>query len=599
MKQVIAFLFVMLTCRIVSAQEIQAQADPVVEVGGRGTIKVQVTSESTASDPSLAMAPNLAIIGQPGMFQMDLRGMANKQILIATFTVVGKTPGLVVVTPSAVINGKRQMGKQIEVKVVPAGSGVKNKPQQPPAFQFPFGPGFDPFKDFFNNEPDEPTPKVQKTPTDPKLGLDYAPAPIAFLRATLDKTRAVVGEQVMLEIDLYVDADYPDPEMSDAHEASVSKFIRRSMIDETRSFDVLGYAKVANETYRVTRIRRAALFPIEAGDLEIGAMQVSMNIGRKPVPRTTDVLTVHVAEPPMEGRPPGYVVGTVGTYELKAEVTPREVKRGGVVSVRFELTGQGNVPSVLPVPVRADLEWLEPNVHDQIGRLDTERWGGMRTFNYVVRMKKEGDVDLGRIVLPFWNPVKLAYETAGVELGSIHVLPGALEDDNPQSKLPELPAPRASLAGSRVHRHLDDSPFFWGALLAPALVFASAAGARTALRKTKEAMEKRNRSPMRELARRTDAARAACDEKDARAADAAIVRLLEQAALAKHDVNVRGGTKSEAQRALEDAGVKEDVAKELIAILRACEDARFSPDDAGIDHARERFERACKVVEDL
>jgi hypothetical protein len=242
---------------------------------------------------------------------------------------------------------------------------------------------------------------------------------------------------------------------------------------------------------------------------------------------------------------------------------------------------------------------MEPEVHDQVGRLAADRWGGIRTFDYVVRMKKEGDVDLGSIALPFWNPEKKVYETARTELGSIHVTPGAYDDDTARDKLPELGAAKASLAGTSIRKHIDDSPFFWAGLLAPLAIFVSAAGARTAMQKTKEAIAKLGASPMRELARRMETAKIACSNSDAGAADAAIVRVLEQAAVAKRDVNVRGGTKSEATSLLEEAGVKSDTAKELVAILLECEDARFSPDAGDMNNAKKRFERAQKVVEAL
>jgi hypothetical protein len=596
-----ALFAVALGARNASAQtapEIEVQADPVVEVGATATVKLQVSAQETPSDPALTASANVAVVGQSSVFQMDLRGMTSKQILVVTFTVQGKSIGNAVVTPSVVVGGRKYTGRPTPIKVVAAGTGPRKPAPQAPVFPFPFGPGFDPFRDLFDD--DEPSARLQnQTPTDPKLGLDFAPAPIAFLHASTDKRRAVVGEQVILEIDLYVEAERPNPDLSDSHEPTLSRFIRRTMIDDARPPDVLGLARVGGGLYRVTRIRRAALFPLEAGDLEIGPMQLTMTVGRRAFPRTTDPITIHVTEPPSEGRPTGYVLGHVGEFTLQAEVTPREVKRGDVVSVRLELGGKGNLPASLPTPVRADVEWMEPEVHDQVGRLDVDHWGGKRTFNYVVRMKKEGDIDLGAITLPFWNPEKHAYEIARAELGKIHVSPGALSEDEQPSKLPELPPLKASLAGSKIKKHIDDSPLFWGALLAPVAIFVSAAGARSAMQKTKEAIAKRSASPARELARRIEAAKNACAGTDARAADAAVVRVLEQAAIVKHDVNVRGITSSEAVRALEQAGARTEVARELVATIRACEDARFSPDGGGIDAARERWERAQKVVEDL
>src|SRR5581483_10698402 len=230
---------------------------------------------------------------------------------------------------------------------------------------------------------------------DPKLSLENAPAPTAFLRATTDKKSAVVGEQVILEIDLYSEAGLPEPDFNDPHEASTPQFVRRSlMIDDTKP-EKLGQATAGGKLWDVKRIRRAALFPLEAGELTISAMSMNMISIRGRGVRMSDPISIHVEEPPKQGRPSNYALGDVGAYTLTAEVTPREVKRGDVVSVRMELSGKGNVPAAIPLPTRAGIEWMDSEVHEKIGRLDVDHWGGTRALTYVVKMKKEGDIDLG------------------------------------------------------------------------------------------------------------------------------------------------------------------------------------------------------------
>jgi hypothetical protein len=591
MKRLLFFLFAtLLVVRSARADTptFVVQADPQLEVGANGTLKIQVNGKETADDPQLAATSNIILASRPSTFLLAIQ---NQQMMTASWSIRGKAVGTVTVTPSVLYGGKRINGKAVTIKIVPS-TGPKPGTSSNPTFQFSF-----PFPGMIADD-DEPTPAPRPT-TDPLLALESAPAPTAFIRATIDKKNAVVGEQVILEVELYTEAGIPEPDFTDPHEASTPKFVRHSLMKDDTKQEKLGNAVVGGRIWEVKRIRRAALFPLEAGELQIGAMQMKMISTRGHGVRLSDPLTVHVVEPPAQGRPTGYALGDVGDYTLAAEVSPREVKRGEVVSVRVELAGNGNVPSAIPLPARKGIEWMDSEVHDQVGRVDVDHWGGTKTLIYVVRMLEEGDVALGDIALPVWNPQKNAYDDLRAPLGSIHVLPGTLPADMASAELPPLPPARGSLAGVAARKHLDDSPLFWLGLLAPAAIFASATGARTAMRRARERLSARAISPERELARRTRDAEDACTATDARAADAAIIRVLEQAVIAKRAVNVRGVTKDEAVRALEKAGTKAEIARELTSVLRECEEARFSMSEEGMEPARERWSRARKAMESL
>jgi hypothetical protein len=275
------------------------------------------------------------------------------------------------------------------------------------------------------------------------------------------------------------------------------------------------------------------------------------------------------------------------------------VKRGDVVSVTVDLGGVGNVPDRITVPARSGVEWLEPEVHEKVGRVDPDRWGGSRTMTWVVRMLSEGNIDLGELALPYWDPQRKVYETARATLGSIEVLPGTAPATSASSKLPDLPGARASLSRATARGHTDDSPWFWGFLVAPALVLASAAGARAAGKRVSERLAARSVSPARELERRVREADDACKGSDARAVDTAIVRALEHATVARRGVNVRGSTRVLAEKKLTDAGIDGAIAADLLSIVASCEEARFSPDGSKVEAARERWKRARRVLESL
>jgi hypothetical protein len=247
-------------------------------------------------------------------------------------------------------------------------------------------------------------------------------------------------------------------------------------------------------------------------------------------------------------------------------------------------------------------------VHEQLGSVgrEADTFGGRRAFDYVVRVRRAGDVDLGEVSLPFWDPDQKRYVVARATLGTVHVKPAAAApaasaDAPEQEMLPGLPPPRDTLEGTAPsHAHPDDSRLYWllGVGAWPAM-FGMAVAGRAAGRRILQAWRSRRASPATDLKDRVTAANAACHGQDARAADAAIAHALEAAAIAHAGVNVRGAVGDEVIHRLEDAGVARDAASRIAELLRECEAARFAPDAADVPSARDRWLRAQGAIRQL
>jgi hypothetical protein len=220
----------------------------------------------------------------------------------------------------------------------------------------------------------------------------------------------------------------------------------------------------------------------------------------------------------------------------------------------------------------------------------------------VVRFRRAGDVDLGAISLPFWDPDQKKYDVARASLGVVHVSPSPSADVLPAASSSELlsglPAPRDALEKAPVARaHWDDSPLFWFAAVAGwPLVLGAAVGSSVATRRLVRTWRGRRTSPAAELRGRVAAARAACRGHDARTADAATARALEAASVATAGVSIRGAVGDEIVQRLEGAGVDRQAASRVAELLRECEVARFAPEAADVAQARERWDRAQKAI---
>jgi hypothetical protein len=566
----------------------------IVEVGGTVVYSLQ----------AMAVDADAPVDPQPGAIQgFSLRSTASgpsqmitisngvqtvSSGLVTSWTLRAERIGTFTLGPASVkVGATRRTAATVKVTVVPRGQAPKRADP------------FDAFRGLFDFDDDHPAPAPAAVPPDPKLALDAARARVAFLHATIDKKRVVVGEQVTLTIYLYEDPYERQMQPQDVHEPTATDFLKRPLLeDESRALN-LGTAMVGDRQWSVKLVRKTALFPLKAGRLTIEPMSMSLPQARVGL-RESERLTVDVAEPPLEGRPPGYALGDVGDMSLSATVTPRSIEQNGAVGVTVELRGTGNLPAQLTMPVAPGIEWLDAQSREKLGAQASDRFGGTRIFSYVARLHKDGAIDLGNVTLPFFDPDKRAYGVARASLGIVDVKKGTAREARPSDEdaiLQGLPRERRVLEGARPETFLADRPAYWALLFgSPALCAIAIAGERL-VRRIRERHAATSSSPERRARDRRAEAESACEGDDGARAMGAIARAVEAAVLAETGVNVRGGASDTITKELEDAGVADPAA--VVGILRECEDARFSPDRVRVEDARAAWERAKKTLAGL
>jgi hypothetical protein len=600
------FVLALFVTRSAHAQRIEMNATvdvDTVEVGETLTYVQQVMSHNgpAPNDPKPGPIPGFTLVGvssAPVHMRMNVNGEADEVSgLVTSWTLRADKVGSFVLGPALITLGSsRRSAGVVRVRVVERGRGGGARPRNRPAVD-PFGgpSPLDPFKSLFDFGDDdrraEPTP-VQSA--DPKLAMAEPRAPVAFLHATLDKPNAVVGEQVTLAVYLYEDPYARQGRPGDVHEATANEFVKRSLMeDESRAVGA-GTALVGGKLWNVKLIRKSALFPLKTGHLAIEPMSLTLPQARVGL-RASETVFVDVVEPPIAGRPAGYAVGDVGDMALQATVTPRAIPRDGAIGVVIELRGTGNLPSQLAVPAMPGVEWLEPTLRDKLGLVAADKFGGTRTFSYVVRVHKEGAVDLGEVRLPYYDADKRTFAVARATIGIVNVANGPGRDagaDAPEVVLAGMPKERRILEGARAQTYVAERPLYWAALFGSPLACALVLGAHGLVGRWRE--RRAAASPSSESIAKTRRAEAeeACRGSDGKAAMGAIARAIEADVLARSGVNLRGAAGEAGKTELEEAGVDATKAAEVVALLRRCEDARFSPDGVDMETARETWASA-------
>jgi hypothetical protein len=579
-----------------------------VEVGEPFSVTLTVTVDSSApspSDPVLPL-PNGLHAGPPSVSSQTQISIVNghmsrKSGITAAWQVVATREGAFGIGPPSVTwNGRKVQANGMRVVVHPASPGGRQRHAAPSPNPFdPFGGMFPKLPGIFDTP--QPEPQAEPAP-DPELALDAPLDPKVFLRSVVDQKNPVVGEQVTLTI--YVYARPTGLELTDLHEPSIPDFYRRDLLSphnqpEPRPVSIGGVIWRAQPIYKV------ALFPLKSGEIEIGPMQGTI-IGRGSglnAVRASQPIKVFVSEPPAKARPVGYQMGDVGNYTLTATVEPRKSEVGGAVAVTLTLAGVGNVPNAVKIPTSSALEWLEPQVREDI-EVENGKVRGSRTFSYVARPKTAGTVELGEATLPYWNPDRKVYDIARAYLGKIEVAPDAAKS---ASKEPEPPHdPWASLGKERDHPGgykraalpLTERPFYWlGLFGAPLAVVASSLGSR-GVRRLRARFATKRRSAERGIDQALTEARGAAKADNRAGALGPLERALYQAIERVTGLKARALLLDDVPAALEARGVDAELAAEIKNVLASLEGARFVPDVAA-PSAHGLFERAESVVRKL
>jgi len=602
--------FVLLLPRLARADDPEMSASVDTQHLGVGEImrlSVRVaSSHGQPGHPSPGTTTGFTVIGtssSPSQQVTITNGrMTSQRGLDVAWSLRADKAGTWMVGPVSVqIGAQTYRAGPIRITVAPAGQGP---PRAAPDPYDPFG-AVDPLQHLLDSLNGQPQP--QAYPTDPKLAMDAARGTVAFLHATTDITSAVVGQQVTVSMYLYTDPNARDPGMVDVHEATAADFVKRPLFEDDNSDHNVSRALVDGHVYLVRLLRRWALFPIKAGDLTVSAMDLTLQRNRSTgdPKRESEVLTIHVTEPPTDHRPPGYMLGDVGSFTLSSDVTPRDIEEDSAIGVTLTLSGTGNLPAMITPPAEAGLEWLPPEVHEKVGGTKGDKFGGSRTFAYVVRIHKTGDVSLGLIHIPFWDPTANKYDVARANLGVVTVHPRT----TPKPTADQAPDPFAALPDVRTQmggtlpaaRHLaeDRASLFWLALGATPFSFVFFAAASSLVSRVRERRESIAASPETELKTKLSAAERAARTDDARVLSAATARALEAATVVYANVLVRDARGGEAARRLVDAGVAEELAGKVESLLADCEAARFSPDAPLLTDARERWAAAKRTINAL
>src|SRR3989339_38775 len=210
-----------------------------------------------------------------------------------------------------------------------------------------------------------------------------------FLVVKTDKNKIYLGEPLHVKIYLYVNGvSVRDPQMPRIEGAgfTVGEFDKRTQSQQI--IEGVRYDVVEHSVF---------LYPTRTGTLELGPVKLDCNLlvksnqqtkrrsfgsffddeffdgifdsyRRVPITVESGKGVINVLELPQEGKPADFS-GGVGSYDFNVQVSPTDVKEGDPITLKMNVSGQGNINSVNFPKIKEtnELKLYEPQISQNNG----------------------------------------------------------------------------------------------------------------------------------------------------------------------------------------------------------------------------------------
>lgn len=600
-----------------------------VQLGDTVTLTVQLSGGEGAmnADLELPPMPQFEILSRHNStsMRMSLSGGQAQVVRSRVLTVVlqpKQTGNLRIAPVLAHVGGRTFKTGELSLRVVAADPNARRQPPRAQPQQQP-----DPFAQFFGGQnpfagmPGSDGSDDDGDPFEQFFGQGQGPPKDSdlFLRTTVDKKQAYLGEQVTFSIYLFARVD-----VSRVDNPKMPKLDAFWAEDIDSPTNISGDVKTVNGIpYRVYMLKRRALFPLKAGKQTIDPVEVDVVSGLSlfgnghTSHRTSQGLEVQVLPLPA-GAPAGFATTNVGQWRVQLATNPPVAGPvsgtvGQPVTVDVTVEGFGNLRNLTLPKLAAPrgLRVYDPTTTDKV-QIVKNRFGGKRVLEYIVMPEQTGSFEIPPVELPYFNPQSQKYEVARSEPIKLQIgtAAGGAVAQGPNGAVVNPSAGQNVLGGNLarpIHtrgalsegaRPLWNAPWFVPVLLLPfAVLFGGAAFTGIKSRATREDPTRKVRTAHSRARKRFKGAEALLEAGDANAYYGAVAKGLNDYLSDKLGFAAAGLTRDELGRRLLLAGASAQNVGEVNAVFEACDVGRFAP--GSTQGRRDVLEQAASAVEAL
>lgn len=451
-----------------------------------------------------------------------------------------------------------------------------------------------------------------------------------FIKVTVDKTEARVGEQITAYYKLYTRIPM---------EVNLTKLPDLNNF-WTQDFEIPSPPKPRREIldgveYQVFTIKKSALFPTRTGELLLDPAEgegTARLIKEVKVKRRNPLADIFEDDPffsqgfgsllmddPMfndgffntyqyedvpvklksapvkiivdsalaENKPSSYA-GAVGQYKLESKINGAELTTDDVATLTLTIRGSGNLKLITPPELNLadNVEQFDPLEYDSITSKKNDKISGYKTIKYRFTPQAAGKLRIPAIEFTYYNPETKSYETSSTPEYTLTVKPGK----NPvASNKVKLPSDIHDIADERT-RLFEDTNFllpktigYWSAFLLPTFGFLFLIG----FQRRRENERGNVVAFKNKRANKVALKRLANAEKHLKAAEQ--MKFFEETSKAvwlyvsdKLNIPLASLSKEMAASLLQQKGVSQSLIDETFLITDECELALYTPDSGNL-----------------
>jgi hypothetical protein len=388
---------------------------------------------------------------------------------------------------------------------------------------------------------------------------------------------------------------------------------------------------INGKQYKVGVLKKMALFPTQAGTLEVNPLEIVCQVQVQNRKRSNDwfneffndplfnnlsTSNVGVKSPPLKitviplpkNNVPLSFKGAVGKFSLNATVSSRTVRTNEPLSLRATIGGSGNI-KILEAPnveIPNDFEKYDPKVNETIDRT-TNIVNGSKTFEWLLVPRYPGQKRIPPMEFSYFEPSKAKYITLRsnaldltVEKGSAEapqIVAGISKED---VKLLSQDIRFIKTTGGSF-RKKGGEPVPTAALvlmtLLPLLAFVGLAAYRQkTMKELSDIASFRSRKAMKIATKRLKEAKSLLTSKNAEAFYDETSRALwayvsDKLAIERSELSIDG-----VMQQLAAKSISPELIARLKECLEACEFARFAPSSAAQEEKSKMYSMASDVI---
>ena len=449
-----------------------------------------------------------------------------------------------------------------------------------------------------------------------------------FLKFTVSRTSAVVGQPLTAELKLYQNVDIA------GFEGAKFPAFNGFWSQETAAPNNINFQReeVDGRLYNSALLRRYVLIPQQVGNLVIDPAELVCLVNvRRPshgnsifdsffddntmtVRKRVTTPAVHVHVNPLPSGAPATFGGGVGSFRISASLSKDQLKMHEATSLTVTVSGRGNV-SLLEAPkvnFPADMDVYDTKTTENTDKT-TGGTSGSKVFEYPFIPRSHGEFTIAPIEYSYYDVNAGKYETISTGPITFNVEKGDVAEtqaSTSQMVMPDRKSVKNLGEDIRFIRTRQpsykfrtvffvDSLWYW----VTAALILLVAGLLWYLMKGMEARRadvvgNKNRKATKMALGRLKMAAGYLQKNLYSAFYEELHKALLGFASDKMNIGAEDLSKENIAAMLKEAGVAEDLSAQFVALLDACEFARYSP-DGGNEAMNTHYNEAVKVISSI